>query len=669
MQLVAQMIPMKSKTIGRPVNDVILFVSHKPSQCGVHQFGLATAAVLRKSNKYDFRYIECASARELQTAVKQTAPAVVIFNYHPATMSWMNRSLARGRRLPFIGIFHEVTQESADSVNTELFDFHIAPDPTLLLRNPIVFKTGRLVPRYVNEHALPEIPTIGSFGFGTPGKGFEALVQRVQAEFDTAIVRLHIPAASFADKDGANARSIAARCRSLITKPGITLETSHDFRGTNEILEFLSRNSLNAFLYEHLQGRGISSAVDLALGVGRPIALSMSSMFRHVLAAKPSIVVDKSSLREIISRGTAPLAPYVREWSEENLRWDYERIVSAVLKEARRREAADKTTAAAVWSELRTVPMIGGAVEHIGHAVAGALRTAAPVLRTAERRIATSPASERLILALRQRRAVIGGLRRARSRLLAPQRNGTTLSLAGDWVPPSLAISHEAEPVNPKPYTPIDAPAGLNRLLDDSARRLYAPALTHLAEQLPELIARKIPEANIQQAFVLDTVLRYLPGSRLPALLCVGSFDDTAAAAVKRQGLPLDEVDPVINYDLATFLTKPSCRPGTYDVVFSTSVIEHVADDVQFVRDIERLLAVGGVAVITCDFREDYKLGDRVPYADFRFYNTDHITNKLMPSIPSCELVDAPRWRAAPPDFTYDGCEYSFASLVFRKVR
>ncbi|HXK18867.1 MAG TPA: hypothetical protein VNG33_13745, partial [Polyangiaceae bacterium] len=293
----------------------ILFVSHEKALCGVYDFGRNIADALQASHKFRFVFVECKSAADLEHAIRAHAPKAIIYNHYRSTMPWLTRAVLNLHPLPHVGILHEVTQEVADRATNELFDFHIAPDPSLLLRNPIVFKTGRLLPSYENRAAVPSLPTIGSFGFGTAGKGFEALVARVQQEFDEAAIRLRIPFATFGDATGQNARDIAERCRKLVTKPGISFECQHEFLSTEGVLDFLAGNSLNAFCYEAKAGRGISSAIDYALAVKRPIAITKSSMFRHVFSASPPITIEDSSLREILGRGFAPLAGYVAEWT------------------------------------------------------------------------------------------------------------------------------------------------------------------------------------------------------------------------------------------------------------------------------------------------------------------------------------------------------------------
>jgi len=151
-------------------------------------------------------------------------------------------------------------------------------------------------------------------------------------------------------------------------------------------------------------------------------------------------------------------------------------------------------------------------------------------------------------------------------------------------------------------------------------------------------------------------------------MLCVGSYEDTAAGALMISGYEIEEVDPVINYDLATFLTKPSCKRGHYDAVFATSVIEHVADDESFVKMFEELLAPDGIGVLTCDFNDQFRIGDPIPKEDRRLYTKRDLRDRLLSRISHCQLVDEPQWECDAPDFEYGGCKYTFATFVFQKV-
>ena len=584
----------------------ILILSHKQQQCGVYQFGWNIAEALRKSVQYDFVYAECSSPDEFFSIAGRIAPAAIIYNYYPSTMPWLKRKLMQRCKVPHIGVLHEVSQRAADSADSSFFQYYIAPDPTLLLKNPIVFKAGRLVSRYDNAYQLPATPTIGSFGFGTKGKEFERLITLVQKEYDEAHIRLHIPFAAFGDSAGSEARAIADRCKRLIVKQGVKLSISHDFLSTEQLLDFLAQNTLNAFFYEENKGRGISSVIDLALAVQRPIAITRSNMFRHLLSATPSICIEDQNLHQIVQNGFKPLMPYYKEWCEENLIWDYERIIENILN--------DPTRAAEV-----------NAVSHI-----------TSFLRFAMRRIVAGP---------------------------------ITNAQVKSWIPQIKAGVPKVPVFSDEKYTFTALPnvTSFNRILDDTARRQYEQVIGKLFEIVPEMMEHKMRGANIQQAFVLDTIYRFATRLSSPNILCIGSYDDTAAASLKKLGFRMDEVDPVLNYDLNAFCHKPTTAKDSYNIIFSTSVIEHVKNDELFVSQIVELLAPEGIAVLTCDFNDQYKPGDKLPKEDFRFYTQNDFRQRLLPLLKNCVLLDEPHWNCTTPDFHYSGCTYTFATLVFKK--
>ena len=611
------------------MSKTILFISHRKAQCGVYEYGRSITDVLQLSKKYNFIRTECSSFSELDAAIATHAPSAIIYNYYPSVLPWLTTHVGRklwrnnvaSMNIPQIGIIHEITQHVADTatnyqtkyvfgdvsnLSNSLFDFYIAPDPTLLLRNPFVYKTGRLITEYQNGFVLPSRPTIGSFGFATPLKGFEKVVQIVQQEFDEADIRFNIPAADFGeDKDGAKARALAEKCKGLIVKPGIRLFVTHDFLDAIAMLDFLASNTVNMFLYEHnaTSVKGISSAVDNAMAVQRAIVVSDAVMFRHIVDVDPSICITKNNLSAIIQNGFAPLQKHYDEWNAENLLWEYERIMDSVFVKQK-----DK-----------------------------------PLRRT----------------------GLIRTLRFQVNKLLnKPDKSFTWLRDSENVVEDDMHVDRSVR------YLPIQIPGNvsLNRVLDDSARKLYASAIDKITELVPKTIVKKIERANVQQAFVFDTVYRSLSKYNSPKVLCVGSYEDTAAMSLKRMGFRIEEIDPTQNYYLQEFFTKPSTMKHSYDIIFSTSVIEHDPDDESFIRCLAGLLANGGLAVLTCDYKDGWTPGDPKPECDARLYTQQDLRNRLLPLMSNCSLVDEPQWDCPNPDFTYSGkYQYTFATLVVKK--
>lgn len=603
--------------------NIILFISHKKKKCGVYEFGKNIAEALVKSKKYKFIYIECESINDVYDNVKYYNPQIIIYNFHPATMPWLTKKIIpklyknkiSNIKAIQIGIIHEITQELSDkSVNyknkflffrnpiNSIFDFYIAADPTLLLKNPIVYKTGRLVKKYDGASLnTPEKLTIGSFGFATPNKGFEKIIELVQAEFEESIIKINIPPADFGDEQGKNASKIEESCKKLIRNPKTDLKITHNFLEGEKILDFLSKNSINVFLYEDSGPRGISSTIDYAMAVDRPIAISDNSMFRHILDTCPSICVNNNSLKKILENGSQVLDKKRNDWSEENMIWEYERIISSILKIKKHKKKGIQ----ALKQKIKKILSI-------------------PVIDNTWVKDSKLP--------------------NVKNNLIKNEEKYTTVSL-------------------PKKFS-------LNRILDAEARKLYEPTINMLWKLSPETMKKKIPEANIQQAFVFDTVLRFINEYKNPKILCAGSYEDTASISLKRLGLEIKEIDPMINYSLQEYTTKPNTKYNSYDIIFSTSVIEHDPDDKSFMRSIDKMLAPGGMFIMTCDYKNNWVPGDDKPTVDMRFYREIDLTKRLLSYTNNCQLLGEPSWEPSQPDFNFLGkYQYSFASFILKKNR
>lgn len=290
----------------------ILLVNHPQKQCGIHQYGVDFAEAMSTSRKYLFEHVECSSIQDLEVALERVQPRAVLYNHYPFTMPWLNPEFTRDQRIPQVGIMHEVTQDDADCADTSLFDAYLCPDPTLIPTNPICHVIPRLIPTYINTKPLPKTPIIGTFGFAFSDKGFERIVDRVQEEFDEAIILIHAPKNDLVESD---AEAILNTCRARLSKPGIQIVANTKFLTKQQLLELLSSVSINVFFYDEYKNKGISSAVEKAMAVQRPVAVNRAGMFRHLHKVSPSVCIEDRSLRSIMNTGISPLVPFFHEWS------------------------------------------------------------------------------------------------------------------------------------------------------------------------------------------------------------------------------------------------------------------------------------------------------------------------------------------------------------------
>lgn len=197
-----------------------------------------------------------------------------------------------------------------------------------------------------------------------------------------------------------------------------------------------------------------------------------------------------------------------------------------------------------------------------------------------------------------------------------------------------------------------------NKVLNDSDREFYRPLINKMFQLCPDLMNRKPSRANVQQAFVLDTILKLT--TQNSKILSVGCYEDSAYFSLQAMKYNIFGIDPVYNYNLHEYYLNNKTQ---FDIIFSTSVIEHVENDVQFLDEICKMLICGGYGILTCDFWEDQPKN-----CNTKFYKKHDLECRLgdILSVNGCKFLDSPNWVGA-PDFDWDIYRYSFATMVFSK--
>jgi len=298
----------------------LLFINHGHERCGIQQFGVSVKNALLKHTAIDLTYIESNDSREL-IEFDFSGVSHVLFNHHSVTLYWLHQGiinfLADSGKKVFCISGHDQLSNFSRCKN-------IIPDPTGVDTDRDKF-TGRILPSYPVFGGPIDLPTIGSFGFGFPEKNFDRLADYVNSEFEEAKIRLHITGSHYGDPSGALADVVVSQIQSKL-KPSVQIELSTGFLSQESLVYWLSQNSVNAFLYNDQQGRGISSAVDFALASRRPVAVSNSYMFRHIRGDERNLV-EKTSLKQIIKNGTAHLQKLYKEWSEQAVAERYYQIL------------------------------------------------------------------------------------------------------------------------------------------------------------------------------------------------------------------------------------------------------------------------------------------------------------------------------------------------------
>ena len=282
-----------------------LFLNSPQAQCSIHESGKMIFSAIADSSQFDWVYADLHKKYQPDA----TAYDCVLFNYHPGTMPWLDMQAVRGIQCLKGTIILETLPDSCFHMcPPDVFDFHLAIDPTVAESRGRLYGLPR--PLRVSTHPLADPaetdePTIGTFGFGTPGKGFERVVDAVNREFDRATIRVHIPQADFADTAMRRMHNMPyveylLHLMRKVAKAGVTIEATHAYHTQEEMVAWCGQNTINVFLYDRIQP-GLSATTDQAIASGRPLLVSDNQTFRHIHTYMPAY--PDWTLRQAIASG------------------------------------------------------------------------------------------------------------------------------------------------------------------------------------------------------------------------------------------------------------------------------------------------------------------------------------------------------------------------------
>lgn len=295
-----------------------LFLNHTKKQCGVYQYGLRLCNILKKTIGIEYVYKEIDNLTDYITTVSDNYDNV-IYNYHTYTMNWLTPDTIQ-RKIKNVGISHESPNNLFD-MNMDIVNIPrpIFEDVDNMLINHI---TPDDVNSFIN-YKDDNIPIIGTFGFGFDNKGFDRIVELVNNQYDKAIIKFLIPQGDYVPYHNID---FIKKCELINKKETIKLLFSFTFFSNEDVLKFLSSNTINIFLYDSMKGRGISSVIDYALSVNKPLGISDSDMFRHIYSDE--ICLYKIPISICIQNSVEYCSKLKIKYSNTNLIEEFNKILN-----------------------------------------------------------------------------------------------------------------------------------------------------------------------------------------------------------------------------------------------------------------------------------------------------------------------------------------------------
>lgn len=297
---------------------IVLFLNHTVQTCGVYQYGVRVYDIVKNSKQANYIYKEINTFEEYMKTIAENANInAIIYNYHQATMPWLHK-LNIQNQVVNISLAHESPDDMFDvKIDIDPSSKHSYTLPRPLFENIHQQPFSQSVNDFIKYNRGTNVPIFGSFGFGFMFKGFHRIVELVNQQFDNAIIKFIIPDAFFDPHKSSTFMQQQSACYQRVTKPGIQLMISREFHTNNDLLLFLRSNTMNMFMYDRLEGRGISSALDYAMSVDTPLGISNSYMFRHVY--NDCVDLDKCSIMNVYQNSPTYFAQFRSLYSNAKL--------------------------------------------------------------------------------------------------------------------------------------------------------------------------------------------------------------------------------------------------------------------------------------------------------------------------------------------------------------
>ena len=297
------------------------FINSTKENCGVYQLGLRVWDIV-KQTKLDIEYKEIGSKEEF-----------LKLNFESIDLLFFNW-IEGGTSGPFSWFNHEMIQylkseydiKTATIVHT--FDFNTATFDYCIDQNPHDGGLTRPLYKFNKPKPKNKIPTLCSFGLAFDHKGFKDVVNKVNNEFEEAIINIHITNAYYGDADGSQCDRIVQDLKTILLKPGIILNITTIFKSNEDLLDFINEADMLVLCYR--QGEDISSTPDYAISTETPIAITNIGQFKHIY--KSDIDVNIHNLMEILNfyKKENYVLQLKELWSREKLLTTFEQFITEI---------------------------------------------------------------------------------------------------------------------------------------------------------------------------------------------------------------------------------------------------------------------------------------------------------------------------------------------------
>ena len=308
----------------------VAIVTGPAETCGIYQHAYSTYNILKKSNKYEYHLVTAGSDAEFIEKIAALNPCTIIYNHHPATLSWLHNGITRA--IADNAIKQIVITGHENVHKFEGVDAYVFTDPNKVCgENEYAGIIPILYDDTIKYSKPKDIIKIGTSGISNVNKCPQNIIGLINEQFtEDVILNLHLSNGAYVDSTGAITNSIVDLYRKT-AKSNIQINVTAAFLETPELIKWLNGNDINLYWYNtssHLPG--VSGSIDRALAAKKPFGVNESTFFSHVRRDFNNL--HKTPIKTIIEFGIDPLNEFYDKWNPKTFLEQYEGIFDDFFK-------------------------------------------------------------------------------------------------------------------------------------------------------------------------------------------------------------------------------------------------------------------------------------------------------------------------------------------------
>jgi hypothetical protein len=304
----------------------VAILTGSKQDCGIYYYARNLHNMLKQSKVNNYLLFTCDSEHEMREICSNNQIDVIVYNWHPTTMRWINQSVIDNTRIrQFMIIGHEGNFETVKFYNLE---HYITIDVTAKETHN-VHPGIRPIILYDDIQYLPpkEILKIGTSGIGQHNKNLHRIIDIINVQFDEFVeLNVHFSPGHYTPLKEFELINLIESSKHL-AKPNVKINYTLEKFSERDLILWLNQNDINVYYYETFDAVGVSGSTDRALSARKPIGVNTSNFFRHIIS--DDINIEKTSIKNIVAKGLTPLEKYYKIWNIDTLLFQYDGLVNS----------------------------------------------------------------------------------------------------------------------------------------------------------------------------------------------------------------------------------------------------------------------------------------------------------------------------------------------------